>query len=126
MFQLWQVYLHNVNPLLKIFHAPTLQVQIVGAGADLAKLGRPLEALMFSIYLIAVKSMTEEKVQSTLGEPKSTILDRYYRASQQALVNAEFMRSNDLMVLQAFILCLVSITNCQYEPIAAMLIYHSP
>jgi hypothetical protein len=119
IFQLWQVYLDNVNPLLKICHAPSLQAQIVEAGVNLAKIPKPLEALMFSMYLIAVKSMTNEEVQNTLGEPKSTILDQYYQASQQSLVNARFMRSNDLMVLQAFLLCLVSMMNCQY-----VLIFH--
>lgn len=112
IFQIWQVYLDNVNPLLKISHVPTLQVQIVGAGADLAKTPKPLEALMFSIYLIAVKSMTDDEVQRTFGEVKSTVLDQYNRALQQALVNAGFMRSNDLMVLQAFILYLASLAIC--------------
>lgn len=126
IFQLWQMYLDNVNPLLKICHAPSLQAQIVGAGVNLTKIPRPLEALMFSVYLIAVKSMKDEEVQSTLGEPKSTVLDRYYQASQQALVNAGFMRSNELMVLQAFILCLVSMMNYQYVTHISYTDHNSP
>lgn len=122
IFQLWQVYLDNVNPILKICHAPSLQVRIVGAGTNLARIPGPLEALMFSMYLIAVRSMSDEEVQRTLGESKSAILDRYYQATQQALVNVGFMRSNDLMVLQAFLLCLVSIMNCRYVLIILILI----
>lgn len=107
IFQLWQVYLNNVNPLLKIFHAPILQVQVVEAGANLASIAKPLEALMFSIYFIAVESMTEEEVQRMFGEVKPVVLNRYRHASEQALVNAEFMKSNNVMVLQAFLLYLV-------------------
>ena len=110
IFQLWQIYISNVNPLLKISHVPTLQPQIVEAGADLSKVSKPLEALMFNIYLIAVKSMTDEETQATFGESKVLMLGRFSEASQQALVNASFMRSNELMVLQAYFLHLVRLT----------------
>lgn len=111
IFQLWQIYISNVNPLLKISHVPTLQPQIVEAGADLSKVPKPLEALMFNIYLIAVKSMTDEETQTTFGESKVLMLARFSEASQQALVNATFMRSNELMVLQAYFLYLVRLTS---------------
>lgn len=107
-FQLWQIYINNVNPLLKISHVPTLQGQIVGAGADPAKISKPLEALMFAIYLIAITSMRDEEVQSTFGEDRSVLLSKYHGATQQALVNANFMKSQELMVLQALFLYLVS------------------
>ncbi|KAJ5259505.1 hypothetical protein N7478_012486 [Penicillium angulare] len=109
IFQLWQVYLNNVNPLLKISHVPTLQNQIVGAGADLSNISKPLEALMFSIYLISVTSMTKENVESTFDESKDTLLSKYHGATQRSLVNAGFMRSSDLMTLQAHLLYLLSI-----------------
>lgn len=110
IFQLWQVYINNVDPLLKISHVPTLQTQIVGAGADLENTSRPLEALMFCIYLIAVKLMPEDEVQTAFGEAKAILLNRYNEAAQQALINAGFMRSNELMVLQAYLLYLVRVT----------------
>lgn len=108
MFQLWQAYIHNVNPLLKISHVPTLQAEIVGAGGDQANIPKPLEALMFAIYLIAVSSMTEDEVHSTLGDSKFALLARYHKATQQALINAGFMRTTELIVLQAYLLYLVS------------------
>jgi hypothetical protein len=109
IFQLWQIYISNVNPLLKISHVPSLQNQIVEAGADLTKCSKPLEALMFSIYLIAVKSLTDEETQATFGEPKDMMLARFSEAVQQALINVGFMRSSELMVLQAYYLYLVSL-----------------
>lgn len=109
IFQLWQVYLNNVNPLLKISHVPTLQNQIVEAGADLANVSKPLEALMFSIYLIAITSMAEEEVHLTFKLSKKALLGQYHEASQHALINAGFMRSSDLMTLQAYLLYLVSL-----------------
>ena len=108
MFQLWQIYLTNVNPLLKITHTPSLQAQIIEAGTNVSKIPPPLEALMFSIYFMAITSMTEDDVQSAFDEDKARLLGKFHRASQQALINAGFMRSTDIMVLQAYFLYLVS------------------
>ncbi|PLB48606.1 hypothetical protein P170DRAFT_425648 [Aspergillus steynii IBT 23096] len=108
IFQLWQVYINNVNSLLKLTHIPTLQSKIVSAGVNTGHIPRPLEALMFSIYLITVKSMTDEQVTTTLGQPKAVLVTRFNEACQHALSNAGLMKSNDLVVLQAFVLYLLS------------------
>ena len=110
ILQLWQIYLDNVNPLLKLTHTPTLQSQIIEAGANPAKIPKPLEALMFSIYFIAIISMQDEDVQKTFGEEKSILLSKYHHGCQQALINAGFMRSPDLITLQAYVIFLVSQT----------------
>ena len=107
IFQLWQVYINNVNPLLKITHVPTMQAQVISAGANTAKIPKPLEVLMFGIYFIAITSMTDSEVQSTFGEDQNVLLSKFHTATQQALVNAGFMRTNELMVLQAYLLYLV-------------------
>ncbi|KAI6364520.1 hypothetical protein MCOR25_005651 [Pyricularia grisea] len=109
MLSLWQIYLGNVNPLLKITHFLNLQSQIIEAGKDLTKISKPLEALLFSIYLIAVTSMQDDEVQSTFGTEKGVLVSRYHAATQQALINAGFMRSAEIMVLQAYILYLLSV-----------------
>ena len=108
IFQLWQVYINNVNPLLKLSHITTLQAQIISAGANTAKIPKPLEALMFAIYFSAITSMTDDEVNNTLGEDRAILLAKYHSATQQALINAGFMRSTELMVMQAQLLYLVS------------------
>ncbi|OJJ48190.1 hypothetical protein ASPZODRAFT_130139 [Penicilliopsis zonata CBS 506.65] len=108
ILQLWQVYLQRVDPLLKITHQPTLQAQIVAASANPTAIPKPLEALMLAIYLISVHAMADQEVQEMFHEPKPRLLARYHRATQQALVNAAFMRSQELMVLQAYLLYLFS------------------
>lgn len=108
IFQLWQIYLDNVNPLLKITHTPTLQGQLIEAAANPSKISRPLEALMFSIYFIAITSMTDDEVQETFKEDRNRLLSKFHRGTQQALINAGFMRSPEIVVLQAYVLYLVS------------------
>lgn len=111
IIQLWQIYLNNVNPLLKLTHTPTLQERIIEATANIGKVSKSLEALMFAIYFMAVTSMTDEETQLTFGNDKGQLLQRYYTACQQALVNGGFMRHTDLTLLQAFLLYLMGIRH---------------
>lgn len=108
IFRLWQIYLNNVNPLLKLTHTPTLEIRIMDAGANLHKISPSLEALMFSIYLMAIHTMQDDEVFANFNEEKRLLTGKYCRATQQALLNAEFMRQPDLSLLQAFLLYLVS------------------
>ncbi|KAI3328967.1 hypothetical protein HD806DRAFT_530373 [Xylariaceae sp. AK1471] len=114
IFQLWQIYLDNVNPLLKLTHAPSLQVKIVEAGANLKKVSKSLEALMFAIYLMAITSLSEEEVEDTFHEPRVDLLTKYQHGTQQALFNAGFMRMPDLAVLQAYLLYCYQLGVRQY------------
>jgi len=110
IFRLWQIFLSNVNPLVKIFHAPTVQQIILDASADLDNVPKHVEALMFSMYLLAVTSMLTEDCEKLLGETRDKLLSRFSYAAQQSLINARFMKSLNLMTLQALILYIVRIT----------------
>ncbi|KAF9870095.1 C6 transcription factor [Colletotrichum karsti] len=109
IFQLWQIYITNVNPLLKITHVPTVQGLIIEATANLEKISKNVECLMFAIYLLAVTSLEDDEVAKMFNEPKPTVLSRFHTALQQALVNAGFMRTSDTMVLQAYMLFLIAV-----------------
>ncbi|PGH02622.1 hypothetical protein GX51_04505 [Blastomyces parvus] len=109
IFKLWQVFLDNVNPLVKIFHASTVQQEILAGAADLENVSKATEALMFAIYACSVTSMTDHDCQSQLSETKSVLLTRYRFATKQALINVGFMKSSDLTVVDAFVLYLISI-----------------
>ncbi|KAH8680940.1 fungal-specific transcription factor domain-containing protein [Xylariales sp. PMI_506] len=111
IIQLWQAYLNNVNPLLKLTHTPTLQERIIEASANIEKVSKSLEALMFAIYFMAITSLQDDEVLATFNEPKAMLLQRYYTACQQALINAGFMRNPDLTILQAFLLYLIGIRH---------------
>jgi hypothetical protein len=107
IFKLWQLYLDNVNPLVKLFHAPTVQQMISNAAGNLDDLPRNLEALMFGIYCVSAVSLTEDQCLSILGCPKVSALQRFRSGAQHALAHASLLRTSDLMVLQAFVLFIV-------------------
>lgn len=108
IFQLWQKFVDNVNPLVKILHIPTVQKSILSASEDLASMSKQTEALMFSIYSLAVMSTTDIECTSMMAEPRSTLLSRYQNAAKEALIALDWIKSANLVILQAFVLFLIS------------------
>lgn len=111
IFKLWQTFLENVNPLVKVLHAPTVQQQILKASSDLASISKETEALMFSVYCVALISMSAEDVEKELGESKAVLWSKYRQGARLALSNADLLRTSSLTVLQAFFLYLVCSDN---------------
>ncbi|KAF2107099.1 hypothetical protein BDV96DRAFT_458280, partial [Lophiotrema nucula] len=111
IFKLWQAYLDNINPLSKLFHTPSIQQLVLHATGNLDDLPRNLEALLFGIYCVSLSSLSEVECDTILGDPKDVLAAKFRSGAQHALVNASFLRSNDLMVLQAYVLFLLSLQN---------------
>ncbi|KAJ4292941.1 hypothetical protein N0V88_005604 [Collariella sp. IMI 366227] len=107
IFRLWQIYLDNVDPLLKVTHTPSLQARIIEAVGDLTALDAPSEALMFSIYCVAILSLDEERCRTLFG-PKRELLTGYRFACRQALINCRVLRTDDHDTLVALFLYLES------------------
>lgn len=117
IFRLWQTCLDNVNPLVKLFHAPTLQQTILNATGNLKEVPEDTEALMFAIYISAIVSMDEAERQTVMGEGKKALIFKYSIAAQQALINARVVKTRSMTALQAFTLFLVSfLTACYHGP----------
>ncbi|KAJ5601109.1 hypothetical protein N7510_010643 [Penicillium lagena] len=108
IFRLWQIYLDNVNPLLKVIHS-NLQQRIIEAASNILNISPALEALMFSIYCMATLSLTAEECATMCGSPKQNLLKRYQVGCQQALLKCGFLRSSDRECLTALFLYLVSV-----------------
>ncbi|TVY83010.1 Aurofusarin cluster transcription factor aurR2 [Lachnellula suecica] len=115
IFQLWQTFLGNVNPLVKIFHAPTVQQTILDACGNLQNISRPTEALMFSIYFLAITSLNNADCQNLFGESRQALVAKYCHATQQALMNAKFLRSMNLLTLDALTIYILGVRRI-YDP----------
>ncbi|KAM3086057.1 hypothetical protein ACMFMG_000193 [Clarireedia jacksonii] len=111
IFRLWQIYLENVDPLLKVTHTPSLQGQIIEAASSISNVRPALEALMFSIYCMAITSITEYDCQDMFGSSQSNLLANYQFGCQQALLNCGFLRTNERDCLTALYLYLVSVRS---------------
>jgi hypothetical protein len=110
IFRLWQIYLDNVNPLLKVTHTPTLQPRIIDAASDVENISPALEALMFSIYCVAVLSLTDDECRVSFRLSRDYLLSGYQVVCKQALLKCTPWRSNDRDCLTALYLYLVRIS----------------
>ncbi|KKY17699.1 putative fungal specific transcription factor domain-containing protein [Phaeomoniella chlamydospora] len=111
MLKLWQTFVENVNPLIKILHAPTMQKRLLDYSTSLDKVAKDEEALLFGIYLTAVQSMSDFECQSLFGQTKSRSIRKYYNATKNALIRAEFMSCPGIVILQAFSLYLLTMRH---------------
>ncbi|KAE9975191.1 hypothetical protein EG328_003415 [Venturia inaequalis] len=103
----WQVYKENVDPLVKVIHAPTIEPTILKSADGLDKIHRGLECLLFAVYYGAITSMWPEEVRKLFGDEKLELLTRYRFGLEQALARAEFLQTDEIIVLQAFIIFLI-------------------
>lgn len=133
ILRLWQVYLDNVNPLIKVTHAPSLQARVIEAAANLQGMDAHLEALLFGIYCMATSSLTEEECLSILAMPKMDALTRFQRGCQQSLLSCRFLQTVDRECLTAYLLYLVSqiapggITDMAHSSLADIhVVFHAP
>ena len=116
IFRLWQIYLDNVNPLLKVTHTPTLQTRIIDAATDVTRIDPILAALMFSIYCLSILSLEQEECQTLFGSPQEDLLRTYQFGCQQALLDCRFLRSSNRDSLTALFFYLVSVFQVVVEP----------
>lgn len=111
IFRLWQIYLDNVDPLLKVTHPPSLQPRIIEAAANLSHTRPAMEALMFGIYLIAIISINDGNCRTYFALSREELLTKYRFGCQQALLNAGFLRTCDRDCLTALYFYLVRLFN---------------
>ncbi|ESZ95501.1 hypothetical protein SBOR_4155 [Sclerotinia borealis F-4128] len=123
IFRLWQIYLDNVNSLLKVTHTPSLQGLIIEAASKVMNIKANLEALMFGIYCMSISSLTPEDCQLIFSSSKADLLTRYQFGCQQGLLNSGFLRNrNDRDSLTALFFYLLSIRpNSVPQSLSSML-----
>ncbi|KAI3323300.1 hypothetical protein HD806DRAFT_498754 [Xylariaceae sp. AK1471] len=110
-FRLWQTFLERVNPLTKVIHVPSLQPKLVEATTDPTSIPKNVEALLFSIYVMAVVSLSERECQQQLGCTKDEAYQRFSTGCRIALMRIGIMKTYDLVVLQALVLYLFSLAG---------------
>jgi len=114
--RLWHTFLANINPLTHLIHAPSMQQSISDAcEVGMQGISRGMEAFLFAMYLSAVNSATEGECMAMLGESKDALMMKFWFGTRQSLINSLWLRSSELMVLQAFVIFLLSVRQ-MYDP----------
>jgi hypothetical protein len=112
---LWETHIENVEPICKILHIPSTGEKVQVASRQPSNASKADECLLFAIYHFAVFSMTEEDCISKFGQSRDTLMHKYHFATRQALVNASFLKTTEMSILQALVLFLLSCRHF-YDP----------
>ncbi|KAI0120213.1 fungal-specific transcription factor domain-containing protein [Nemania sp. FL0031] len=110
-FRLWQTFLEKVNPLTKIIHVPSVQPKLVEATTNPNSIPKNVEALLFSIYAVAIAAMDEKECQRQLGCGKEDAYKRFSTGCRLALIRIGILNTYDLVVLQALLLYFFSLSG---------------
>ena len=103
----WETYKDRVDPLVKVLHIPSIQPTVLSAASHLSNLSKGFESLLFTIYYAAVTSLDPAQCQQKFGEEKPVLLARYRFGIEQALARANFLTTEEIVVLQAFVIFLI-------------------
>ncbi|KAL6796198.1 fungal-specific transcription factor domain-containing protein [Trichoderma sp. SZMC 28013] len=109
--KLKEIYADRVDPMMKILHLPTFWVAVTNALRHPDNMPKSLESLIFAFYLVTISSLKEDECQTLFGMSLSAMMSRYRVATRQALINARFVSTSNLMTLQAFSIFTVCVRN---------------
>jgi len=104
---MFKIHTENVEPLCKVLHIPTTTQMMERVSVSPTLATKDEECLVFAIYHFAVYSLSDEDCLQQFGIARPTLLQRYRFATRQALVNASFLKTAALIVLQALTLFLM-------------------
>ncbi|KAM4066389.1 fungal specific transcription factor [Hirsutella rhossiliensis] len=120
-FKLWQLFLDRVNPLTKVIHAPTVQPYVMEAATSIRNVPLHCQALLFSIYNMAVISLSEAECVQTFGFSRDQAIQRFTAGTKAALSRFNFLKNYNMSVLQALVLYLYSLQG-RYDRHAAWIL----
>ncbi|KAH8431499.1 fungal specific transcription factor domain-containing protein [Aspergillus melleus] len=105
-----EVFLSRIDPVFKVIHQPSLRAFLLEGKQYLDyEDGRHApNTLASAIYYAAVCILSEEECDRVFKEHKSSVVAKYRRVCDAALYHADFPTTNDLTVLQAFMISLLS------------------
>lgn len=110
VLRLWQLFLDRVNPLLKVIHVPTVQPYVMEAATRISNVPLQHQALLFSIYTMAVVSLSDHECREWLILSRDAALQKFTLGTKLSLIRFNFLKNYNMAILQALIMFLVCCT----------------
>ena len=108
---LCKLYFDNVDPFIKLLHQSHFGKELDQFRRGTFDFSREYEALLFCIYLLAVNSLRPEVVERIFVTPKPALVIRFQQAARIALIRVHFFTTDKVLVLQALLHYLVSLSS---------------
>lgn len=108
--QLLHIFFTQVDPILRILHRPSLQAHLLGGKCYLnyAPWHPAPAALTSAVFYAASCALSPEICLACFGMDKASLISKHQSNTNYALQRADYLLTNDLTVLQAFVISLVS------------------
>lgn len=83
---LWQIYCANIDPVMKLSHAPSVQHIVLG------QIAKPLssrneQALTSAIYFISLVSLTDDQCRKELQDTRSGLITRLVKIESKGIIS---------------------------------------
>ncbi|KAJ5413824.1 hypothetical protein N7509_000451 [Penicillium cosmopolitanum] len=111
------IYLHNVDPLFKILHRPSVQKFLCDGERylDYEPDHHTPATLASAIFYSAACSLNDSQCVSLFSEEKRVIVALLRKETESALFKADCTASNDLTILQAYVLSLTCLDDVEHR-----------
>ncbi|KAK5798175.1 hypothetical protein VI817_004466 [Penicillium citrinum] len=111
---LCEIYLRNVDPVFKLLHRPSLRAFLRDEQPylDYEPDHHAPMTLAYAVYYAAVVTIDDAQCQSLFGLDKKTASASLQAEADAALQRSDFVTTNELTVLQAYVLSLLA-ARCQ-------------
>jgi hypothetical protein len=123
--RLCDIYFRQVDPIIKVLHRPTVDRWL--------RRGQPYlhypqghastEALAWAVCYSAICSMTEEQCQTLIQQSRCAAIAAYQRACEKALDRAGYLTTEDIVVIQAFVLYVVRYCRRESKEFVLMVLF---
>lgn len=105
---LWHTYRRNIDPVMKVFHVPSMQVVVDDILSGSAQISKGMQCLLAAIKFAAVTSLSDEACWAALNVSRKNTLDLFRSEVQATLDAANFLATHSLITLQAYVIYQVS------------------
>ncbi|KAF5258479.1 hypothetical protein FOXYS1_10942 [Fusarium oxysporum] len=112
MLFIWQNYIDNVDPFLKVLHIPTTTNVLKECKGHFRSLSPAMEALFICTAYAAIMSLTEYEVSLNFASDKPSLASRYRAGAERSLAAADFINTSELATVQALTIFL-SVLQCE-------------
>lgn len=110
MFKVLHLYEHNIHPLIKVVHMPTVRERLCDITADPAVTNSQDHALFFAMLTLVIKSITSYEAERLFhSTDKKPFIEQHRRNTQTSLCRVGVWRSSSLAALQAYFLHLLAV-----------------
>lgn len=104
---LLKLFFQYVNPFIHVIHETNMARELDQYVRGAFLLHREFEALLFSIYTLTVNSLDKDIIERIFSVPKAILLSRFQQATNIALSNASYYKTDKVLVVQALLHYLV-------------------